>query len=182
MDWGERRGSNPQPPEPQSGALPLSYAHHTTRDHPIYHRDDRVLVVQGPSSLVRPLVRRSVRASSVRSESDGLASGNEGRAMEQRTHPGPADGRGTRDQGRRALTVVIALVGVAVAGFAQSPTTAFTNASLISGAGARVRRARTESARLYRREHAAAAWGVCAIWRDKRVQSRRGTGAGVRAA
>jgi imidazolonepropionase-like amidohydrolase len=57
--------------------------------------------------------------------------------MEQRTHPGPADGRGTRDQGRRALTVVIALVGVAVAGFAQSPTTAFTNASLISGAGAR---------------------------------------------
>ena len=26
--WGERRDSNPQQPEPQSGALPLSYAHH----------------------------------------------------------------------------------------------------------------------------------------------------------
>src|SRR5688572_28366067 len=57
--------------------------------------------------------------------------------MEQRTHPGAADGRGTRDQGRRALTVVIALVGVALAGLAQSPTIAFTNASLVSGAGPR---------------------------------------------
>ncbi len=28
--WGGRWGSNPQPPEPQSGALPLSYAHHAT--------------------------------------------------------------------------------------------------------------------------------------------------------
>ena len=28
--WGERRDSNPQQPEPQSGALPLSYAHHTS--------------------------------------------------------------------------------------------------------------------------------------------------------
>jgi hypothetical protein len=27
--WGGRWESNPQPPEPQSGALPLSYAHHT---------------------------------------------------------------------------------------------------------------------------------------------------------
>ena len=26
--WGERRDSNPQPLEPQSSALPLSYAHH----------------------------------------------------------------------------------------------------------------------------------------------------------
>jgi hypothetical protein len=26
--WGDRRGSNPQQPEPQSGALPLSYGHH----------------------------------------------------------------------------------------------------------------------------------------------------------
>ena len=29
--WGERRDLNPRPPEPQSGALPLSYAHHTQR-------------------------------------------------------------------------------------------------------------------------------------------------------
>ena len=29
QEWGERRDSNPQQPEPQSGALPLSYAHHT---------------------------------------------------------------------------------------------------------------------------------------------------------
>jgi len=27
--WGDRRDSNPQQPEPQSGALPLSYGHHT---------------------------------------------------------------------------------------------------------------------------------------------------------
>ena len=27
--WGDRRDSNPQHPEPQSGALPLSYGHHT---------------------------------------------------------------------------------------------------------------------------------------------------------
>ena len=27
-EWGERRDLNPRPPEPQSGALPLSYAHH----------------------------------------------------------------------------------------------------------------------------------------------------------
>src|SRR5436189_3467846 len=26
--WGGRRDSNPQQPEPQSGALPLSYGHH----------------------------------------------------------------------------------------------------------------------------------------------------------
>lgn len=26
--WGDRRDSNPQQPEPQSGALPLSYGHH----------------------------------------------------------------------------------------------------------------------------------------------------------
>ncbi len=26
--WGDRRDSNPQHPEPQSGALPLSYDHH----------------------------------------------------------------------------------------------------------------------------------------------------------
>lgn len=26
--WGERWDLNPQPPEPQSGALPLSYVHH----------------------------------------------------------------------------------------------------------------------------------------------------------
>jgi hypothetical protein len=26
--WGDRRDSNPQQPEPQSGALPLSYDHH----------------------------------------------------------------------------------------------------------------------------------------------------------
>ena len=26
--WGERGDSNPQPPDPQSGALPLSYVHH----------------------------------------------------------------------------------------------------------------------------------------------------------
>ncbi len=26
--WGGRWGSNPRPPEPQSGALPLSYIHH----------------------------------------------------------------------------------------------------------------------------------------------------------
>ncbi len=26
--WGDRWGSNPQPPLPQSGALPLSYSHH----------------------------------------------------------------------------------------------------------------------------------------------------------
>ena len=25
---GERRGSNPQQPDPQSGALPLNYSHH----------------------------------------------------------------------------------------------------------------------------------------------------------
>jgi hypothetical protein len=28
--WGGRRVSNPRPPEPQSGVLPLNYAHHTT--------------------------------------------------------------------------------------------------------------------------------------------------------
>jgi hypothetical protein len=27
--WGGRRDSNPQQPEPQSGALPLSYDHHS---------------------------------------------------------------------------------------------------------------------------------------------------------
>ena len=27
--WGGRRVSNPRPPEPQSGVLPLNYAHHT---------------------------------------------------------------------------------------------------------------------------------------------------------
>ena len=26
--WGEQWGSNPQPPTPQAGALPLSYTHH----------------------------------------------------------------------------------------------------------------------------------------------------------
>jgi hypothetical protein len=30
-NWGGRRVSNPRPPEPQSGVLPLNYAHHTTR-------------------------------------------------------------------------------------------------------------------------------------------------------
>ena len=30
MRWGGRRDSNPQQPEPQSGALPLSYDHHVT--------------------------------------------------------------------------------------------------------------------------------------------------------
>src|SRR5688572_25458387 len=30
VDWGGRRVSNPRPPEPQSGVLPLNYAHHTT--------------------------------------------------------------------------------------------------------------------------------------------------------
>ena len=28
--WGGRRVSNPRPPEPQSGVLPLNYAHHIT--------------------------------------------------------------------------------------------------------------------------------------------------------
>ena len=27
--WGGRRGSNPQPPQPQCGALPLSYIRHS---------------------------------------------------------------------------------------------------------------------------------------------------------
>ena len=27
-NWGGRRVSNPRPPEPQSGVLPLNYAHH----------------------------------------------------------------------------------------------------------------------------------------------------------
>src|SRR5712691_6377340 len=30
MEWGGRRDSNPQQPEPQSGALPLSYDHQVT--------------------------------------------------------------------------------------------------------------------------------------------------------
>jgi hypothetical protein len=30
--WGGRRGSNPQQPEPQSGALPLSYGHRLGED------------------------------------------------------------------------------------------------------------------------------------------------------
>jgi FAD/FMN-containing dehydrogenase len=29
LRWGGRRVSNPRPPEPQSGVLPLNYAHHT---------------------------------------------------------------------------------------------------------------------------------------------------------
>src|SRR5262245_28782318 len=29
LNWGGRRVSNPRPPEPQSGVLPLNYAHHT---------------------------------------------------------------------------------------------------------------------------------------------------------
>ena len=29
--WGERWGSNPRHPEPQSGALPLNYIHHSWR-------------------------------------------------------------------------------------------------------------------------------------------------------
>jgi hypothetical protein len=31
ISWGGRRDSNPQHPEPQSGALPLSYDHHSDR-------------------------------------------------------------------------------------------------------------------------------------------------------
>ena len=31
-NWGDRRDSNPQQPEPQSGALPLSYAHHKSAE------------------------------------------------------------------------------------------------------------------------------------------------------
>lgn len=27
-EWGDERGLNPRPPEPQSGALPLSYRRH----------------------------------------------------------------------------------------------------------------------------------------------------------
>jgi hypothetical protein len=30
--WGGRRDSNPQQPEPQSGALPLSYGHHNSSE------------------------------------------------------------------------------------------------------------------------------------------------------
>jgi hypothetical protein len=33
--WGGRRDSNPQQPEPQSGALPLSYGHHHWRENKI---------------------------------------------------------------------------------------------------------------------------------------------------
>lgn len=33
-EWGVRRVSNPQPPDPQSGALPLSYGHHTLASIP----------------------------------------------------------------------------------------------------------------------------------------------------
>src|SRR5574337_529973 len=36
--WGERRDSNPQPLEPQSSALPLSYAHHSNRVHSLEGR------------------------------------------------------------------------------------------------------------------------------------------------
>src|SRR5262249_19459611 len=38
VDWGGRGDLNPQPPEPQSGALPLSYGHrgrqHCSTHHP----------------------------------------------------------------------------------------------------------------------------------------------------
>ena len=33
--WGGRWGSNPRPLGPQPRALPLSYAHPTTEDHPV---------------------------------------------------------------------------------------------------------------------------------------------------
>jgi hypothetical protein len=35
ISWGGRWGSNPQPPDPQSGAPPLSYAHHS--ENGFYH-------------------------------------------------------------------------------------------------------------------------------------------------
>src|SRR6185295_10486944 len=36
--WGGRRVSNPRPPEPQSGVLPLNYAHHAERPNTQVYR------------------------------------------------------------------------------------------------------------------------------------------------
>ncbi len=59
ISWGGRRGSNPQPPDPQSGAPPLSHAHRS--ENGFYHEGIRiasplpeVLFDQLPDSLHKP--------------------------------------------------------------------------------------------------------------------------------
>src|SRR5258706_2268219 len=49
--WGARRVSNPQPPEPQSGALPLSYGHHTRAEYsiPCQERQTRSFAIIQPN-------------------------------------------------------------------------------------------------------------------------------------
>ena len=66
--WGGRRDSNPQQPEPQSGALPLSYDHHNLSEtdlrFPIalckqrarlFPRTPLIVSVGGPESSPQPV-------------------------------------------------------------------------------------------------------------------------------
>src|SRR5262245_12877267 len=54
---GARRVSNPQPPEPQSGALPLSYGHHNTEEYSIPGRGRQL---PNPLRVRRKVLQRVV--------------------------------------------------------------------------------------------------------------------------